>query len=178
MKYLSELFAFEVPLLIAVLLGIIYIFSFLGAVYYGVDLCQKFRDSSIGKFVKIILVLTPFSFIFYPSLLQMYPEEIITINVTVGLLEIFSLFYLMIWQTLYIIIELLFRSMIFLIRILVYMVIILLGLYLVQAETLNENYVILAAIAYRLFEIRASIYENYIRIYGNLIFNLKCVFSF
>ena len=177
-KFYGELFSYEVPLLVAFLLGIVYIFAFLGAVYYSVDLCQKFRDSSIGKFVKIILVLTPLSFIFYSPLLQIYPEKIITINATVGVLEILSLLYLMIWQTLYIIIELLFRSMIFLIRILVYMVIILLGLYLVQPETLNENHVILAAIGYRLFEIRISIYANFTRIYGNVIFNLRCVFSF
>ena len=177
-KNYGSLFPFDLPFFIAFILGMVYMFAFFGAVYYGIDLCKKLEDSSIGKFVKIILVLTPLSFIFYPSLLQIYPEKIITINATVGVLEILSLLYLMIWQTLYIIIELLFRSMIFLIRILVYMVIILLGLYLVQPETLNENYVILVAIGYRLFEIRTNLSENFIRIYGNLIFNLRCVFSF
>lgn len=174
----GELFAFEVPLLIAFFLGIIYIMSFLGAVYYGVDLCQKFRESAIGKSIKIILALTPIAFIFYAPLLKIYPEQIVSINATVGILEILSLVYFMIWQTIYIIIELLFRSFIFLIRILIYMLIILLGLELMGIDIPNEDYVLLVAIGYRLFEIRSVIYDNFRRIYGNFIFNLRCIFSF
>jgi len=165
-------------LLIAFLLGIIYIISFLGAVYYGIDLCQKFRESAIGKPIKIILVLTPIAFIFYTPLLKIYPEKIVSINATVGILEILSLVYFMIWKTIYIIVELLFRSFIFIIRILIYMLIVFLGFGLMGIDISKEDYVLLVVIGYRLFEIRSIIYENFRRIYGNLIFNLRCIFSF
>ena len=174
----GKLFALEVPLAIAFFLGIMYIIAFVGAIYYGIDLCQKFKNSVIGKPVKIILVLTPISFIFYAPLLKMYPEEIVTINATVGILEILSLIYLMIWQTIYIVIEFIFRSFIFIIRILIYMLIIATGLLLIGIDTYNEDYIIILAIGYRLFEIKNEIYDNFRRVYGNFIFNVRCVFSF
>jgi len=174
----GELFAFEVPLLIAFFLGMIYIIAFVGAVYYGIDLCQKFKGSVISKPVKIILVLTPIAFIFYAPLLKIYPKEIVSINATVGILEILSLIYFMIWQTIYIIIEFLFRSFIFIIKILIYMLIILMGLLLIGIDTYNENYIMILVIGYRLFEIKSEIYDNFRRVYSNFIFNIRCVFSF
>jgi len=181
-KIYGDLFAFEVPLVTAFFLGIIYIVAFMGAVYYGVDLCQKFKESVISKPIKIILVLTPISFIFYPPLLKMYPEEIVTINATVGVLEILSLIYLMIWQTIYIVIGFIIRGLFFTIIILIYMLIITAGLLLIGIDSYDENYVIAFAIGYRLFEIKNEVYnsfkDNFKRIYGNFIFNIRCVFSF
>lgn len=177
-KVLGEIFAFEVPLLLALVLGVVYIIAFFGAVYYGVDLCQKFEESVIGKPIKIILVLTPIALIFYTPLLRFYPEQFVTINATIGLLEIVSLIYLIMWQSIYIFFEFYIRVSFFAIRVLIYMMVIGLGLLLVGIQTVNYDYLIIAAVTYRLFEIREQILSNLFRIYRNFIFNVKCIVTF
>ena len=177
-KYYGEFFSLEIPLLTALLLGIIYILAFLGAVYYGIDLCQKFKESTIGKPIQIILALTPIFLILYPSILKYYPQELISINATIGVLEILSLIYFMIWKTFYIIVELLFKSFVFLIRVVLYALVISIIVVVLGIKDINQDYIFLLAILYRLFEIKDSISNNFQRVYGNLIYNLKCLFSF
>ena len=58
------------------------------------------------------------------------------------------------------------------------MMIIATGLLLIGIDTYNEDYIIILAIGYRLFEIKNEIYDNFRRVYGNFIFNVRCVFSF
>jgi hypothetical protein len=177
-RIFGDFFAFEVPIFLALILGIVYIIAFFGAVYYGVDLCRKFEDSIIGKPVKIVLALTPILLIFYAPLLKIYPEKFIEINATIGLLEIISLVYFMFWQSLYILAELLFKVTLFFLRVLFYMFILGVGLLLVGFETFDMNYLLIVVVGYRLFEIKDIIIDSFTRVSGNLWFNLRCVFSF
>ncbi len=176
-ELIGEFYSYDVPVSIAILLGVVYIVSFLGAVYFGIDLCQKFRESIIGKYVKIIFAVTFFAFIFYPALLKFYPQEIMSINATLGILEIVSLLYLMFWQGIYISFVFYIKGAIFIIRVLFYSIIILVILQLVNIDIINIDYVITLAIFYRLFEIRDDIYNNSTRIYRNLLYNFKCIFT-
>lgn len=176
-KAIGDIFAFEVPLLCALFLGFVYIVAFFGAVYYGVDLCQKFNESVIGKPVKIILALTPIALIVYAPLLKFYPQQFISINATVGVLEIISLIYLMIWQSIYIFIELYLRTAIFIIRISFYLSAIGVGLLVIGVQNINYYYILIGVMVYRLYKIRNKILNNFSRIYKNFLFNIKCVVS-
>lgn len=176
-KAIGDIFAVEVPLLCALILGIVYIVAFLGAVYYGIDLCQKFNESVIGKPIKIVLALTPIALIIYAPLLKYYPEQFVTINATIGILEIISLIYLIIWQSIYILIELYLRTAFFIIRIIIYLLVVEVGLLIIGVQTVNNNYALIIVIVYRLYEIRDQILNNLSRIYENFLFNVKCVVS-
>jgi len=175
--FIGEIFAFNVNIEFAFLLGIIYIIAFLGAVYYGIDLCAEFQSSYINKWIKVVLALTPIAIIMYPTLIHLYPNDIITINATMGILEIVSIIYIILIQSIQLLFILIFKGFLFGFKVALYVYIIAIILSILNIKMYNFDMLVYASIALNIYQSRESLKNTFSRINGNLIYNLKCLFS-
>lgn len=171
-KTIGEQFPITLPLLYALTLGVIYIFAFIGAVYYGIDLCEKFKNSAIGKFSKLIIAATPIALVCYAPLLKLYPQELITISSTLGILEIFSLIYLMFWQSIYLILKALLYG-----YVIVFYSLMLAFLASFLEFVPHVSIVLIAATAILFYQIKFNPIDEFRRLSNNFQHNIKCLFS-